>query len=448
MCAFDLTSGYITGNELIEAVLKYNKNEAKKDKATQKPIVIVELIDGDVSPLVPLSADQMARAEGFVFVTDKDGAKEAKEDKRFVTMEYDYDGKTFAEVFVLLNGNLTEKQKKEMEELARDKKQELRIFGEDKIKANKSQLEETSEDTPIKVETDNKDEKENKEPKEQLIVKKVPDEQIEEQDKAKEETEKQRQEEEEKAKEEVKRQRKEEEERRRREEEALKRLKEENERNLKGSEFSGEKLQKVREGIKNTKDAILRVVRQAKSEYTVKKYALYLCSVEEIIKAADENKNLMKLTLPWQKCQELYPLEGNLTAALRAIAKTKSEHEWTIVLDGIADAERDWVSRELQESISQAIDRRATRRCCYNPINGTIAVVKKKKFPETWREAMEACFAKDNWVDVYEHDLKVPGFDFVAPAMVAQHYWDLRGYRFKFEATMSTRLRSSLPVTC
>jgi len=131
---------------------------------------------------------------------------------------------------------------------------------------------------------------------------------------------------------------------------------------------------------------------------------------------------------------EAVSAEGNLTAALGAIANTKSEHEWTIVLDGIADAERYWVSRELQESISQAIDRGATRRCCYNPIDGTIAVVKKKNFSETWRKAMEACVAEDNWIDVYKHDLEVPGFDFVAPAMVAQHYWDLRGYRFKFEA--------------
>lgn len=159
-----------------------------------------------------------------------------------------------------------------------------------------------------------------------------------------------------------------------------------------------------------------------------------MCSVEEIIKAADENKNLTKLILPWQKCEGLYPLEGNLTAALGAIANTKSKHEWTIVLDGVADNnnEQYTVSRELQESISQAIDREATRRCCYNPINGTIAVVKKENFPAAWREAMEACIAKNIWVDVYEHDLEV-GFDFVAPAMAVRHHWNNRGYSFKFE---------------
>lgn len=335
--ASDLRNGYMTGDELINGVLKYNENEAKKDKATQDPIFMVGLLDKALAPLVHLSTDQMARAEGFVFITDGEGAKEAKEDKRFVTMEYDYGDKTVAYVFVFSSdGKLTEKQKKVMKELgkwAQDKKQELKIFGGDKIKADKSQPKETSKGIPIKVKWITRIKK--------PIAKELPDARIEEQDKTKGETEKQRQEEEEKAKEEVERQRKEEEERRR-EEEDLKRLKEENERNLKGSEFSGEELQKVREGIKRTKEAILRLVRQAKSEYTVKKYALYLCSVEEIIKVADENKNLMKLTLPWQKCQGLYPLEGNLTAALGAIANTKSEHEWTIVLDGIADAKRDW----------------------------------------------------------------------------------------------------------
>lgn len=47
---------------------------------------------------------------------------------------------------------------------------------------------------------------------------------------------------------------------------------------------------------------------------------------------------------------------------------------------------------------------------------------------------MKACFAKDSWLDVYKHDLEVPGFDFVAPAMTAQHHLDVRGYSFKFEA--------------
>jgi len=300
--ASDLKEGLMPPDELLDGILEYNKKQAKKPLGGQKTIDVVNLIAGNLRPVIYLSADQMARAKGFVFITDGKGAKEAKEDKRFVTMEYDYDDKTFAYVFVLLgNGNLTEKQEKEMKDLkewARNKKQELKIFGYDKIKADKSQPKETFKGIPIKVKRITRVKK--------LITKKVSDEQSEKQDKAKGETEKRRQEEEEKAKE-VERQRKEEEERRRREEEDLKRLKEENERNLKGSEFSGEELQKAHKAIENTKNTILRLVRQAKGEYTVKKHTLYLCSVEEIIKAADENKNLTKLILPWQKCQRLYP---------------------------------------------------------------------------------------------------------------------------------------------
>ena len=124
-----------------------------------------------------------------------------------------------------------------------------------------------------------------------------------------------------------------------------------------------------------------------------------------------------------------YPLEGNLTAALGAIANTESQHEWTIVLDGVVHNK----ARELQESISQAIKQVATRRCCYNPFGGTIAVVKKENFPTAWSKAMEACISIDAFVDVYEHDLEVPGFDFVAPAMGAKSILDIRGYLFKFE---------------
>lgn len=114
------------------------------------------------------------------------------------------------------------------------------------------------------------------------------------------------------------------------------------------------------------------------------------------------------------------------------IANTKSQHEWTIVLGGVANDERSYVSRELQESISQAVGQRAVRRCCYNPIDGTIAVVKKENFPTAWRKAMEACIAKDTWFDVYKHDLEA-GFDFVAPAMTVKHNWNNRRYSFKFK---------------
>ena len=210
-------------------------------------------------------------------------------------------------------------------------------------------------------------------------------------------------------------------------------------RYLKGDAVSTEDVNKAKETCSKRKTALLGAIGNASpkntsGEHKVTENVLYMCSVEEIIKAADENSELTKLILPWKKYQGLYPLEGNLTEALGTIANTKSQHEWTIVLDGVADDNKQsYVSRELQEILSQAIGPRAMRRCCYNPIDGTIAVVKKKNFPAAWRKAMEACIAKDTWVDVYEHDLEVPGFDFVAPAMAVKHHWNIRGYSFKFK---------------
>ena len=198
-------------------------------------------------------------------------------------------------------------------------------------------------------------------------------------------------------------------------------------RYLKGKELSKDEFQKVRTACGNSPEVSLETVKTANGEWTVDEQRLYTCSVEEVIKAADANPNLTKLILPWSK-RGLHPLKGNLAVALGTIANTKSKREWTVVLSG-----KEAASRELEESISQTVRQDAERRVVCNPIDGTISVVKKENFPQTWRKAMEACIEKDTWVNAYRHDLEVPGFDFVAPAMTAKFCWHSRRYDFRFE---------------
>ena len=201
-------------------------------------------------------------------------------------------------------------------------------------------------------------------------------------------------------------------------------------RYLEGAPVSKEVLQSKTEECEAQRKNLLTGIREAKNEYSVPENVLYLCSVEDIIREADKNTNLSRLTLPWKGQEDfnsLHPLEGNLAAALGKIASVKSEREWTVVLEGMASEGK--VSRELQESIYQAVDwEKARRRYCYNPVAGTISVVKKDSFSQVWRNAMEACIRANTWVDIYKHDLDVPGFDFIAAAAAPEFRDSQRGY--------------------
>ena len=101
--ASDLKNGYYNGDELIDGILKYNENEAKKATDAQKPIVVVPVVSADgIDVFCRLSADQTARAKGLVFITDEAGAKEAEKDtKRFTTRKFGDKGSTLTHVFVL-----------------------------------------------------------------------------------------------------------------------------------------------------------------------------------------------------------------------------------------------------------------------------------------------------------------------------------------------------------
>ena len=174
-------------------------------------------------------------------------------------------------------------------------------------------------------------------------------------------------------------------------------------RYLEGAPVSKEVLQSKTEECEAQRKNLLTGIREAKDEYSVPENVLYLCSVEDIIREADKNTNLSRLTLPWKGQEDfnsLHPLEGNLAAALGKIASVKSEREWTVFLEGMASEGK--VSRELQESIYQAVDwGEAYRRCCYNPVAGTISVVKKEGFSQEWRNAMQACICEETYVNVY-----------------------------------------------
>lgn len=119
--ASDLRNGYMTADELIDGILKYNEAQSKKDKKDQKPIVMVLLFDNDLradtTPFVRLSVGQMARAKEVIFATtDEAGAEAAEKDtKRFTVMKLDIEGKKIMLIAVLRDdGTLSEEQVKEL----------------------------------------------------------------------------------------------------------------------------------------------------------------------------------------------------------------------------------------------------------------------------------------------------------------------------------------------
>ena len=127
--ASDVQKGYMTADELIDEVLKYNAEQAKKNKKDQRPIVLVPLmsnrISADTVPFVALTAEQMKKARGVIFSTDEEGAKEAEKDtKNFTVKKITLDGTTLVFVFVLQDdGTMTDVQKKALEAI--EKKESL-----------------------------------------------------------------------------------------------------------------------------------------------------------------------------------------------------------------------------------------------------------------------------------------------------------------------------------
>ena len=103
--ASDLKNGLMPPDELIDGILEYNRNQAKKQLDDQKPIDVVNGL-----PMIHLSANQMARAKGLVFITDGEGAKEAEKDtKRFLTQKNN-DNDTVCVFVYLSDGTLTTQQ--------------------------------------------------------------------------------------------------------------------------------------------------------------------------------------------------------------------------------------------------------------------------------------------------------------------------------------------------
>ena len=102
--ASDLEEGLMPpSDELIDGILEYNKKQAKKPLGGQKTIDVVNLIAGNLRPVIYLSADQMARAKGLIFITDGKVAKEAEKDtKRFLTQKKNEDDTVY--VFVCFSG--------------------------------------------------------------------------------------------------------------------------------------------------------------------------------------------------------------------------------------------------------------------------------------------------------------------------------------------------------